>query len=466
MKHHILLVDDDLAFRKAMSDFLKDEGFLVTAIESGDEAIALVRQDVAKFSLALVDYHMPMLSGLETIKALKSLDAEMTIFTFSGDDSEEAFNKSLESGAVFFIEKDISNQKLLGLLHRVCTDLDRRTKVATVISDHSENQKIITQIGMVGVSNSMAEIAKLIMKFAPHNDAVLIRGENGTGKEKVARAIHNHSLRVKQPFIAVNCAAIPENLIESELFGYEKGAFTGASKNKKGHFEAAHGGTLFLDEIGDLPKHLQAKLLRVLQDKTITPVGSVESKKIDFRLVTATNAPLEKMIEQGLFREDLYFRLNVLPIMLSPLRNRPEDIPILALYFLNKANLESQQSKKILESSLDELKKLKWSGNIRELEHAIRFLSTMAVDEYLDVGLLAKSNRVYEGIEKSLDLHSLKSTHIADEKNILKKALEEGGSISEASRILNLKRTTLRDKMKKYKIGFDKITTGEIANET
>ena len=370
MKHAILLIDDDKSFRDSMSLFLKSEGFNIRALSNGDEAIALVRQQITLFSVALVDYHMPEISGLETIRGLKDADSKLQIFAFSGDDSVIAHNKSLESGAAFFIDKTISDAKLLGLLHRACKEVESKIKPIKILQ-HSESQKMIETIGMIGVSQSMADIAKLIHKIAPTDDTVLIRGEHGTGKEKIAKAIHNLSNRKNQPFIAVNCAAIAPNLIESELFGHEKGSYTGAIKDRKGYFEAAHGGTIFLDEIGELPKHLQATLLRVLQEKSVTPVGSNESKKIDFRLVAATNAPLENLMNEKLFREDLFFRLNVFAINIKPLRDRIEDIPVLAKFFVDILNKNKTAKKILLESTTEKLKKLAWIGNVRELESFI-----------------------------------------------------------------------------------------------
>lgn len=461
MKHNILLVDDDPAFRGTMSAFLEDEGFFVRAVSGGDEGIALIRQKVIPFSLALVDYHMPEIQGPETIRKLKELEPGLTVLALSGDDSVDAHNNSLNSGAVFFVEKDIGEAKLLGILHRACREVERRVKPVSV-STHSENQKLIMSVGMIGVSESMGEVARLIQKFGPANDSVLIRGENGTGKEKVARAIHNCSQRNKMPFVAVNCAAIPENLIESELFGHEKGAFTGAARSRKGHFEAANGGTIFLDEIGEMPKHLQATLLRVLQEKTITPVGSNESKRIDFRLISATNAPLEKLIAEKCFREDLFFRLNVLPIFIKPLRERPEDIPVLAQAFLEKANAESGQSKILLEATAEELKKLSWPGNVRELEHCIRFLVNLSPEKHLDVELL-KTRRDTSTIKmKPVDLDTLRISQMNNEKNIVLKALEEGGSIAGAARQLGISRSTVREKMKKYGIELKRTNPEEV----
>ncbi len=456
MKHNVLLIDDDIAFRETMSTFLSDEGFFVRAVSSGEDGIATVRQHLIPFSLALVDYHMPDLNGPETIRRLREIDSDLMIFAFSGDDSTYAYRQSLDSGAVFFIEKDMSDGKLLGLLHRSCIEIERKIK-PVIISNHSENGKLIESIGMIGVSEAMAEVARLVIRFSQTSDSVLIRGENGTGKEKVAKAIHRLSARKDRPFIAVNCAAIPENLIESELFGHEKGAFTGAMKSRKGHFESANGGTIFLDEIGDMPKHLQASLLRVLQEKTITPVGSTESRKIDFRLISATNASLEKLISEKQFREDLFFRLNVLPITIKPLRERPEDIPILASAFLAKANQEMGQNKILLESLSEELKKLPWQGNVRELEHCIRFLANLSTGIYLDSNLIKPKKKNEARIDGLSDLNSLKAGHMSDEKKIVIKALEEGGTIAAAARKLNISRSTVREKLKKYGIEFKKI---------
>lgn len=459
MKHSILLIDDDVAYRRSIASFLEDEGFFVRAVETGDEGIALIRQQLFPFAIALVDYHMPEMQGPETIQKLRSIDSNLTILALSGDDSVTAHNQSLESGAVFFISKEIGEAKFLGILHRACREIERRTK-PVVIGSHSENQKLILSVGMIGVSEAMAEVAKLILKFGPSSDSVLVRGENGTGKEKVARGIHQNSLRKAKPFIAVNCAAIPENLIESELFGHEKGAFTGAVRARIGHFEAADGGTIFLDEIGEMPKHLQASLLRVLQEKTVTPVGSTTSRKVDFRLISATNAPLESLIAEKNFREDLFFRLNVLPINIKPLRERPEDIPVLAQSFLEKTNQETGEQKVLLASAAEELQKMKWPGNVRELEHCIRFLVNMSSEKNLDASLLKSRPDLGTTKQKPTDLASLKFSQMSSEKGLVLKALEQGGSISAAARILNISRSTVREKMKKYDIEFKQLTEG------
>lgn len=439
-----------------MSDFLNGEGFSVTALSSGHEAIALVRQDVIQFSVALIDYHMPELSGEETILGLKKYNPDLSVYAFSGDESVDAFQKSLQSGATFFIQKDISNEKLLGLLRRACVDIESKTKIAVLNEYATENEVLISKIDMVGVSDHLAQVARTVLKLAPYSDAVLIRGENGTGKDKVARAVHRHSNYSQGPFIAVNCGAIPESLIESEFFGYVKGAFTGADKNKKGLVEAADGGTLFLDEIGELPKHLQSKLLRVLQDKTITPVGSTDSIKVNFRLVCATNALLEAKIRLGDFREDLFYRINVLPIDLKPLREHAEDIPALALHFLHQFNIENKQNKKILKTSMEQLKRLHWQGNVRELQQAIKYMTAISVTDNINVDPFVRSGSSKQ-VKVFDQLAVLKVNASTEESSIIQRALVEGGSVSAASRLLNMSRSTFRDKIKKYKIALDHL---------
>lgn len=449
MRHNILLVDDDRTFLESMSLFLKNEGFHVYPLTNGDEAIALIRQGIISFSVALIDYHMPESSGPETIRSLRSMTSKLNIFAFSGDDSNFAYNNSLDSGATFFIEKTISDQKLIGLLLKACKEVESLLN-PVVIVDQCENQKLIASIGMIGISNEMANIAKLIKKMAPTNETVLIRGEHGTGKEKIAKAVHQHSSRKDAPFIAVNCAAIAPNLIESELFGHEKGSYTGAMKSRKGYFEAANGGTIFLDEIGDLPKHLQATLLRVLQEKKVTPVGSNETRKVDFRLVAATNAPLEQLMKEKLFREDLFFRLNVFNIQLTPLRDRPSDILILAKYFVDSLNAEQKENKVLLASTVEKLKKLNWVGNVRELEHFMHVLYQLSDSEIIDDSPLDKKQAVE--LSAPATLEALKFSKMKDEKNIILKALTETGTILGASKMLNLSRSTIREKMRKYGI--------------
>lgn len=464
MKHYILFVDDNESLRKSMEEFFAREGFVAKCVASGDEAIALVRQKTFHFSVALVDYHLPDLNGAQLIARLRELDSDMIALGFSDDKSDPVHNLALESGAISFINKDAGDAKLLGILHRHCKEYERRKKPLT-ITTRAVNQKLIETLDMAGCSNHLAEVARLVSKYALSNSTVLIRGENGTGKEKIARAVHTHSSRRLMPYIAVNCAAIPRELVESELFGHEKGAFTGASHHKVGKFQAANGGTIFLDEIGELAPEVQAVLLRVLQDKTFLPVGSNVTKKVDVRVIAATNAPLEDMIDRKSFRQDLFFRLNVLPIHLKPLRERPEDIPYLVEYFFSKANRVRADKKIILESDVQTLQKMPWPGNVRELEHAIEYLVTVCDASTLDVSILRDRipvEKMIVGPDVVNGLVEVAASQEKHERRILVKALEQSGSVAGAARSLRLSRSTLRDKLKRFGITIESPKKKEI----
>lgn len=456
MKHNILLIDDEPSILTSMSGFLSDEGFFVKAVGSGSEGVALIRQKTIPVSLALIDYHMPYMNGVEVIKEIRKYNKDLSILAFSGDDSIQVHNESLDSGAIFFVSKETADAKLLGIIHRICKEIERNTKPLQ-ISNPSKNFKMLEELGIIGASDKMAEVGKLIHKYGPTDETVLIRGENGTGKELVAKALHQNSKRALQRFIAINSTAIPENLIESELFGHEKGAFTGANNVKVGKFQAANGGTIFFDEIGDMPLHLQAKLLRVIQEREITPVGSNVSKKVDVRILAATNAPLEDLIQKRLFREDLFYRLNVLPIKVPPLRERSEDIPYLVEYFLSEANQRAHKSTQILESSIEALVKLKWPGNVRELQNEILRLVNSSEGPFLNLKDL--SHQLSENkipTIKTKDYDSLKfKNHIA-EKQLIEEALKKSANPSAAARLLGMKRSTFRDKLKKFGIFIEK----------
>lgn len=456
MKHNILLIDDDLAILKSMTDFLNDEGFFVKAVQSGSEGIALIRQKTIPFSLALVDYHMPQMNGIEVIKEIRQYNKELSILAFSGDDSIQVHNESLDSGAIFFVSKETADEKLLGIIHRICKEVERKVK-PLVISNPSENFVFLKELGIIGASDKIAEIGRLVKKYAPTDETVLIRGENGTGKEIIAKAIHQNSDRRLQSFIAINSTAISENLIESELFGHERGAFTGANQPKIGKFQAANGGTIFFDEIGDMPTSLQVKLLRVIQEREITPVGSNQSKKVNVRIIAATNANLEELISQKKFREDLYYRLNVLPLKLAPLRERAEDIPYLVAHFLEEANQRAGKDFKILESSLEHLMKLKWPGNVRQLQNEIRRLANSSDGIYLDLSHLSSECIEQKPVsKKSTDYLTFKFKNLNAEKQLIEQALKTSKNLSAAARFLDMKRSTLNDKIKKYGIVLSK----------
>lgn len=458
MKHNILLIDDDAVVRESTKTFLENEGFFVKAVGTGDEGCAFVRQKVVPFSLALVDYHLGEEKGPKIIEKIRALDGKLHLLGFSSDDSLQTHNESLDAGAMVFVPKDAENERLLSVVHRLCRDYERRTKTYTR-SDFSANEKLIASCGMVGVSDHLANVVNLILKYAPSKSSVLIRGENGTGKEKVARATHENSSTPRGPFIAVNCGAIPKDLIESELFGHEKGAFTGAITAKIGKFQAASGGTLFLDEIGELPLNLQATLLRVLQEREITPVGSNAAKKIDVRIVAATNAPLEEMIESGRFRQDLYYRLNALPVLLKPLRERPEDIPSLVAFFLESANKASGENKEILSSCVTRLQSMTWPGNVRELGHKIQRMHIMEDAPVISeetferaVGLDASEARAVVTENNPLDYELWRVKTNQEEVNLIRKSLRLASNLKDAATRLAINRSHLRSRMRALEI--------------
>ena len=454
MKHNCMLVDDDPMIRKTVKAALEDDGFHVKAVANGYEAIAHIRQKTKPYSVIMVDRNMPEFSGPEVIQALLALDPSLTIVGFSCDDSDEAHNSSLESGALHFIRKDLGHNKLLGILHRLCRDVEKRQKKLEAVPD-SERKSFIASVGMAGISGHLAEVASLIHKMAPAQDTVLIRGENGTGKEQVARALHSLSPRRFGPFITVNCAAIPKSLLESELFGHEKGAFTGAGVAKSGLFVAANGGTIFLDEIGDMPASSQAALLRVLQSREVMPVGSTQTKKINVRVVAATNAPLEARIEQGEFREDLYHRLNVLPIKLLPLNQRREDIPALIWHFMSAENAKGGIQKTITDSCVEAMKKLPWRGNVRALEGAIIRMRLLSSAEDIDegsLGFIDPAATVPPEDQTETDHESLKWRHLDEEHAMIMRALKDATNLSAAAASLGISRSTLRSRMKALKV--------------
>ena len=458
MKHVILFIDDNHVLRQSMAKFLEQKGFTPICAATGEDGIALVRQKINNFSIALVDYHLPDMTGAQVTARIRELNPDITILGFSDDRTDPVHNEALDCGAISFVNKDASDAKLLGIINRHCKEFERRTKPLT-ITGRANNHKLIESIKLTGCSNHLVEVTKLVLKYAISDFTVLIRGENGTGKERIARAIHEHSNRQKMPFIAVNCAAIPKDLIASELFGHVKGAFTGASGNKQGKFQAADHGTLFLDEVGDMSLDTQAALLRALQEKIIMPVGSNETQKVDVRVIAATNAPLEDMIASKDFRQDLFYRLNVLPVFLKPLRERPEDIPYLIVDFMNRLNEGTAEKKIILQSDVEKLESLPWPGNVRELEHTIERLFTITEGNKIDIARLNDDGRTADKILATQDRSSKNlNSEIKDhEVAVLKMTLKRMGSVKGAARELGVSRGALRAKIKKYGIKIKRI---------
>jgi two-component system response regulator PilR (NtrC family) len=370
----VLIVDDEKSMREFLSIVLNKEGYTVTVASHGPEALSLIDKEI--YDLVISDIKMPGLSGLDLLKAVKAVSPSTVVLMMTAFASTETAVEAMREGAYDYLTKPfkIDEVKLLvkNALERKQLQ-DENTRLKQVVHDRASFEQI------VGCSEKLSKVLDLVRKVADANSNVLISGESGTGKELVARAIHYNSRRRERPFVTVNCSALPEPLLESELFGHMKGAFTGAISNKEGLFEVANDGTIFLDEIGETPLGIQVKLLRVLQEKEFRRVGGTRDIKIDVRIVAATNRDLEKSIAEGRFREDLFYRLDVIPIHLPPLRERPEDIPLLVESFLQKFTQEMGKTIARLESeAVDLLCKQEWRGNVRELENVMERLVALA----------------------------------------------------------------------------------------
>ena len=384
MSASILVVDDEEAIRTSLRSILEDEGYDVSVAANGLEALKIYGTDPP--DLMILDIWMPEMDGLETLRRVKEFVPMTQVMMISGHGSIETAVKAIKLGAYDYIEKPLSLENVtLRVKHAL-----EQFRLAQ--ENRSLRTKVQQKFELVGQSPAMQRLRELIETAGPTNSRVLIGGENGTGKELVARAIHMHSTRSDHPFVAVNCAAIPETLIESELFGHEKGSFTGATSMKRGQFEQADGGTLFLDEIGDMSLNTQAKVLRALQEQQFTRVGGTKLMKVDVRVLAASNKDLEKEIGKGQFREDLYYRLNVVPIVVPPLRERREDIPALVQHFM-KMHVEEQglRMKEVSSEAMTVFQHYEWPGNIRELRNLIERLMIMVPGFVIDASQAALS---------------------------------------------------------------------------
>jgi two-component system nitrogen regulation response regulator NtrX len=384
MSASILVVDDEEAIRTSLRSILEDEGYDVSVAANGVEALKIYGTDPP--DLMILDIWMPEMDGLETLRRVKEFVPMTQVMMISGHGSIETAVKAIKLGAYDYIEKPLSLENVtLRVKHAL-----EQFRLAQ--ENRSLRTKVQQKFELVGQSPAMQRLRELIETAGPTNSRVLIGGENGTGKELVARAIHMHSTRSDHPFVAVNCAAIPETLIESELFGHEKGSFTGATSMKRGQFEQADGGTLFLDEIGDMSLNTQAKVLRALQEQQFTRVGGTKLMKVDVRVLAASNKDLEKEIGKGQFREDLYYRLNVVPIVVPPLRERREDIPALVQHFM-KMHVEEQglRMKEVSSEAMTVFQHYEWPGNIRELRNLIERLMIMVPGFVIDASQAALS---------------------------------------------------------------------------
>jgi DNA-binding NtrC family response regulator len=448
MKGRVLIVDDEQHQRDILQMILESEGYTTSSAANGRQALRLVREQ--HFDVALTDLKMPYMSGITLLEELLREQPGICVLLMTAHGTIDSAVEAMRKGAFDYLTKPLDREELLLVLKRV---MERANLVRENRMLQEQLQERFRLENMVGAHGSMQEVFRLVQKVAPSNSTVLVYGESGTGKELVARAIHHLSPRRNRPFYAVSVAALPETLLEAELFGHEKGAFTGAEVRKVGLFEQASGSTLFLDEVGELKKDLQVKLLRVLQEREITRVGGQERIHVDVRIVAATNRDLERAVREGEFRDDLYYRLNVIPIFLPPLRDRPTDIPLLVEHFLAKYDGERRRS-----MSADALRVIlayDWPGNVRQLESTIERAVLLAEGETITqedlppavrTGILApRESLALEIPESGIDLEAL-------ERSLILKALEKaGGNITRAARLVGLSRRTLQYRLEKIR---------------
>jgi two-component system nitrogen regulation response regulator NtrX len=457
MSASILVVDDEEAIVSSLGSILQDEGYEVAVAKSGVEALKIYTVDPP--DLMLLDIWMPEMDGLETLRRVKELVPTAQVMVMSGHGSIETAVKAIKLGAYDYIEKPLS---LENVTLRVKHALEQ---FRLEEENRSLRTKVQRKFELVGQSPAMQQLRQLIDTAGPTNSRVLVGGENGTGKELVARAIHLQSARADRPFVAVNCAAIPETLIESELFGHEKGSFSGATSMKRGQFEQADGGTLFLDEIGDMSLNTQAKVLRALQEQQFNRVGGTKLLKVDVRVLAASNKDLMKEIEKGTFREDLYYRLNVVPIVVPPLRERREDIPLLIRHFM-KLHAEEQglRTKEVTPDAMAVFQQYEWPGNIRELRNLIERLMIMVPGNVIDgaqasmtlqvkaPGAVAAATPAVQTAASPLftqPFDSLRDARNAFEKEyIARKLREHHWNISRTAEDLKIERSHLHRKIK------------------
>ncbi|RNC65840.1 MAG: sigma-54-dependent Fis family transcriptional regulator [Desulfuromonadales bacterium] len=457
MNETILVVDDEKDIRTALAGILEDEGYRTAFAKDGIEALESVKQEQP--DLVLLDIWMPRLDGLGTLQKLKEFYPALTVVMMSGHGTIETAVKSTKLGAYDFVEKPLSLDKVLVTV-RNGLDVGR-------LKAENDSLRALTAKGyeMVGETPVMNQLRDQILLVAPTNASVLITGENGTGKELVARAIHRSSPRGAGPFIEINCAAIPEELIESELFGHEKGAFTGAIAQKKGKFDLAHGGTIFLDEIGDMSLKTQAKVLRILQERKFERVGGTKTIEVDVRVIAATNKELPEEIRAGHFREDLFYRLNVVPFTVPPLRERRDDIPLLVDHFLEIfARREGWERKTMLPEAVELLRHYDWPGNVRELRNIVERLVIMTSGRVIAPAQVPES--IAGGAAREIhgtrpagtqEIGTLREAREEFEKEfILQKLEEHGWNISRTAEAIELERSNLYRKMKSYGIDMKK----------
>lgn len=457
MKEKILIIDDEQYILDSLSDVIEDEGYICLTANNGFDGIRIVETENP--DIILLDIWMEDIDGIEVLKRIKSSFPMIPIIMISGHGTIETAVQTTKLGAFDFIEKPLSLEKVLIMIKNALNYRKVQEENIYLKTTFMKDEIIL------GNSAPIKKLLEDIDKVAPTNSWVLITGENGSGKELVAKLIHKKSKRNDKPFIDVNCAAIPEELIESELFGHEKGSFTGAIEQKKGKFDLANGGTLFLDEIGDMSLKTQAKILRILQEQKFERVGGHNVIKVDVRVIAATNKDLIEEINNGNFREDLYYRLNVVPLHVPPLRERKEDIPVLAKYFLNKFSIEhSGYARRLSDEAINMLLKNNWKGNVRELKNLMERIviledSDIITDKHIKKFLLISGTVNIESCEELISSYSNlnEAVNIFEKMFIEKKIKLNNGNISKTAESIGITRRNLYRKMKSLKINWGEL---------
>jgi DNA-binding NtrC family response regulator len=448
-KPTVLIVDDESGILDTLRILLKKEGYEVTTAQGGKAGLEQIRSGTP--DIVLSDIRMPQISGLDILQAAREQDPLTPVILMTAQASLQTAIGAVNAGAFYYIQKPFANDELLAILRRACEF--RAVRV--------ENKQLKQEIrrrergGLdkpVGKSRRFLEVLKLAEQVAPTDSTVLIQGESGTGKEVLARYIHDHSTRADGPFLSINCGALPENLLESELFGHVKGSFTGAVRDKQGLFAAARGGSFFLDEVGEMPPSLQVKLLRVLQEREAIPVGSTEAVSVDVRIIAATNRELEEEIRRGAFRSDLFYRLNVIPVQLPPLRDRRDDIVLLLESFLQRLATErNAESKALSADALDAVMVYDWPGNVRELENALEHAVALSAGRLIEPAHLPEriTRRRKEPLVQDRNYEN-PTLEVIERAYIMWVLQAEGGNKTRAAEALGIDPSTLYRKLSRY----------------
>lgn len=450
---HVLVVDDEESVRRYLATLLTSEGYEVSSAEGGEEAISMIKQQLSP-SAVILDVMMPQVDGLETLRRIREMDEALPVIMLSAVGQTATIVKAMKMGASDYLTKPFEDEELGITLEKV---FEKMTLVREVEELRDQVNKTSD---FISINDEMIRIKEMIRKIAGTDATVLVLGESGVGKELIARAIHDQSLRRDKIMVRVNCAALPSELLESELFGFERGAFTGAMRGKMGKFELANGGTIFLDEIAEMSPGLQAKLLHVLQDGEFSKLGGKKDLKVDVRIVAATNQNLERSIKEGRFREDLYYRLNVVKILVPPLRERKEDIPILCQHFFKKFRAQyDSDMEKVPEAVLDAFMNYSWPGNIRELENMMRRLVVLRDEKYVLKEMVLPTEAKLEPEKSAPSLEPLSLKEISKRKTveverdaIFKALVENNWNKKRAAETLNISYRALQYKIKEYGI--------------